>query len=76
MLTQKLVIAGKFRRKPGGKNTMAFQDEQVTVFDCIERFTNFRFVAIIDLDEFLVPAEAADSNGTWHTMLVRLYLRQ
>jgi hypothetical protein len=61
------LIIATFKRKPGDKGMMAFQDEQVTVFDCIERFNNFRFVAVLDLDEFLIPASR---NTTWKTMLV------
>ncbi|KAL4220871.1 hypothetical protein ACF0H5_019137 [Mactra antiquata] len=57
-----------YPRMPGGKNVMSFQDEQVTVFDCMERFNNYDFVAVIDLDEFLVPTR----NNTWRTMLTDL----
>ena len=34
---------------------MPFVDEQVTVFDCMDRLKNFDYVAIIDVDEIVVP---------------------
>ena len=39
----------------GEKNVMPFVDEQVTVFDCMDRLKNFDYVAIIDVDEIVVP---------------------
>ena len=33
----------------------AWQDEQVTVFDCQERLRGYSFVSVVDLDEFLLP---------------------
>ncbi|XP_053379620.1 uncharacterized protein LOC123527009 [Mercenaria mercenaria] len=74
LITREFDIPAKmsFSRKPGGKNMLAFQDEQVTVFDCIERFNGFRFVAVLDLDEFLVPADAVNADVTWRTMLNQL----
>jgi len=39
----------------GEKNVMPFVDEQVTVFDCMDRLKNFDYVAIIDVDEIVIP---------------------
>ena len=39
----------------GDKNSQAWQDEQVTVFDCQERLRGYSFVSVVDLDEFLLP---------------------
>ena len=49
-----LYFLGK-SRDVGDKNVQAWQDEQVTVFDCQERLRGYSFITILDLDEFLLP---------------------
>jgi len=65
-----LLFPESFIRVPGGKNNVAFNDEQVTVFDCLERLHDYDFVTVLDVDEFLVPTNSLP-NGSWKTMLVR-----
>ena len=33
----------------------AWEDEQITVFDCQERLSRFKYIALTDVDEFFVP---------------------
>ncbi|KAL4233243.1 hypothetical protein ACF0H5_007927 [Mactra antiquata] len=47
--------AGAMTRQIGRKTPSVWQDEQVTVFDCAQRLQGYTYVAIIDLDEFLLP---------------------
>ena len=61
-------FVGKLR-DVGDKNAQAWQDEQVTVFDCQERLRGYSFVSILDLDEFLLPLR--DEN--LQNMTVRIY---
>ena len=49
-----IYFSGK-TRDVGDKNVQAWQDEQVTVFDCQERLRGYSFITILDLDEFLLP---------------------
>ena len=59
-------------RDVGDKNAQAWQDEQVTVFDCQERLRGYSFISIVDLDEFLLPLR--DENlrdmmvGIWNAV--------
>lgn len=55
-------------RVVGHKTPSVWQDEQVTVFDCTERLQGYTYMAIIDLDEFLLPRKHKDIK----TMLVRI----
>ena len=61
-------FTGKLR-DVGDKNAQAWQDEQVTVFDCQERQRGYSFISILDLDEFLLPLR--DEN--LQDMTVRIY---
>lgn len=42
-------------RRVGQKNGQAWNDEQVVVYHCYDRLINFKFVGVIDFDEFIVP---------------------
>ena len=42
-------------RRVGQKNGQAWNDEQVVVYHCYDRLVNFKFVGVIDFDEFIVP---------------------
>ena len=33
----------------------AWQDEQVTVYDCQERLFRYKYIGVTDIDEFIVP---------------------
>jgi len=48
---------------------LAWVDEQVTVFDCIQRFRGYKYIGILDVDEFLVP-KSPDIKD-YPTMMVR-----
>ena len=43
------------KRMVGQKIPQAWNDEQVVVYHCFDRLFNFKYVGIIDMDEFLVP---------------------
>ena len=47
--------SGSLKRQVGQKNSQAWNDEQVLVYHCFDRLFNFKYVGIIDLDEFIVP---------------------
>ena len=63
-------IVPGFDRDVGDKNAQAWQDEQVTVFDCQERLRGYSFVSVVDLDEFLLPLR--DEN--LKEMMVRRFI--
>ena len=48
-------FSARYPRFIGQKYMMSYMDEQVTVFDCIQRFRRYTYVAIIDVDEFIMP---------------------
>ena len=50
-----VVFSDSPKREVGQKNAQAWNDEHVLVYHCYERLVNYRFVGIIDLDEFIVP---------------------
>ncbi|KAL4227241.1 hypothetical protein ACF0H5_012686 [Mactra antiquata] len=39
----------------GRKTSIYFQMERVIVYDCYQRFTGYKYFAVVDLDEFIVP---------------------
>ena len=39
----------------GAKSSAAWNDEQVVVYDCQARLSGYKYVAVLDFDEFLVP---------------------
>ena len=43
------------KREIGDKLPSVWQDEQVVVFDCFQRLHGYKYISIIDLDEFLLP---------------------
>ncbi|KAK3578807.1 hypothetical protein CHS0354_030228 [Potamilus streckersoni] len=45
----------KYRRMVGQKSMQAWNDEQVPVFDCLERLRGYKYMGILDLDEFILP---------------------
>ena len=57
-----------YPRHLGQKYTLSWHDEQVTVFDCMERLQGYHYIAILDLDEFLIPRK--EEYYDWKTMLV------
>lgn len=59
-----------YPRYIGQKYTLSWHDEQVTVFDCMERLQGYHYVAVLDLDEFLIPRK--QDYHDWKIMLDKL----
>ncbi|XP_053390443.1 uncharacterized protein LOC128553331 [Mercenaria mercenaria] len=54
---------GLMKREVGVKSPNVWQDEQVVVFDCYQRLHGYTYIAIVDLDEFLLPRRHKDIKG-------------
>ena len=50
----------------GVKNFQAWNDEQIPVFDCLEKLRGYKYLAVIDFDEYIMPQK--DEN--WTTLFV------
>jgi len=50
----------------GVKNYQAWNDEQIPVFDCLQRLQGYKYIVVLDLDEYLVPKR----KQSWLTLLV------
>ncbi|KAL3836351.1 hypothetical protein ACJMK2_021784 [Sinanodonta woodiana] len=59
----------KYRRLVGQKSMQAWNDEQVPVFDCLERLNGYKYMGILDVDEFILPA----NDTTIPRLLARLF---
>lgn len=42
----------------GVKNMQAWNDEQVPVYDCLEKLRGYKYLMLIDMDEFLIPRQS------------------
>ena len=62
-----------YPRRLGQKYTLSWHDEQVVVFDCMERLQGYHYIAVLDLDEFLIPKYKEYYN--WKVMLVSWCVR-
>ena len=59
-------------RDVGVKIAQAFNDEQVALFDCMEKLTGYSLVGVLDIDEFLIPTPIG--FPTWHNLFVSFFL--
>lgn len=50
----------------GVKNFQAWNDEQIPVYDCFEKLKGYKYLAVIDIDEYLVPK----TEKTWTKLFV------
>ena len=66
-------IAEDPKRYVGEKAAQPFMDEQVVVYDCIERLKGYNFVGIVDFDEFVYSRISHKHN--LKGMLVNHYCR-
>ena len=58
-------ISGKDRQavaKIGVKNFQAWNDEQIPVWDCLEKLRGYKYMAVVDFDEYIIPEK--DENWT------------
>ncbi|XP_045207921.2 uncharacterized protein LOC123559869 [Mercenaria mercenaria] len=53
----------------GVKNMQAWNDEQIPVFDCLEKLKGYKYLAVIDMDEYLIPKEVK----TWPQLFDNLW---
>ena len=61
------------RREVGGKTDQWWDDEQVAVYDCQERLSNYTYVGVIDIDEFIVPQQDKSYQGLFVSMKDMLF---
>ncbi|XP_053396878.1 uncharacterized protein LOC123551414 [Mercenaria mercenaria] len=54
--------------RPGMKTVQAWNDEQILVYDCQSRLRGYKYVGVIDMDEFIVPV----TDRNFENMLGRL----
>ena len=62
------------KRRVGQKNLQAWGDEQVTVYHCYDRLVNYKFVAVIDFDEFIVPHQDRNFRELFVSIMFALLL--
>ena len=43
------------KRSVGQKNAQVWNDEHVTIYHCHDRLINYKFVGVLDFDEFIIP---------------------
>lgn len=48
------------------KNYQAWNDEQIPVFDCLEKLRGYKYVVVLDIDEYLIPK----STKSWMELFV------
>lgn len=70
----------------GVKNFQAWNDEQVPVFDCLEKLKGYKYIVVLDLDEYLIPKTdktlmnlfnrlfSTKANAAGFTFLVQLHI--
>ena len=50
----------------GVKNYQAWNDEQIPVYDCLEKLKGYKYLAVIDFDEYIIPQQ----GGDWRALFV------
>ncbi|WAR22007.1 hypothetical protein MAR_015981 [Mya arenaria] len=60
------VTYARFPRVIGQKYIMSYIDEQIALYDCVQRYRFYDYVAVIDVDEIIMPyisyTQAKDIN--------------
>lgn len=46
---------GHVRSIVGGKNFQTWNDEQILIYDCLEKLKGYKYLVVLDIDEYLVP---------------------
>lgn len=54
----------------GVKNMQAWNDEQIPVYDCFEKLKGYKYVAVVDVDEYLIPKK----QKNWMELFVSINL--
>ena len=52
--------------KIGVKNFQAWNDEQLPVYDCLEKLRGYKYMAVVDFDEYIIP----EKDDNWMTLFV------
>ncbi|KAL3841812.1 hypothetical protein ACJMK2_019913 [Sinanodonta woodiana] len=55
-----LPMLGTIRRKFGEETYQYWSDEQIPVFDCMDRLAGYSIVGLVDFDEFIFPLKDKD----------------
>ncbi|KAK3600274.1 hypothetical protein CHS0354_013701 [Potamilus streckersoni] len=55
-----LPMVDTINRKLGQKTGQGWSDEQVPVYDCMDRLAGYSYVGIVDFDEFIFPLQDKD----------------
>ncbi|KAL3841813.1 hypothetical protein ACJMK2_019914 [Sinanodonta woodiana] len=55
-----LPMLGTFKRKFGQETFQYWSDEQVPVYDCMDRLAGYSIVGLVDFDEFIFPLQDKD----------------
>lgn len=46
---------GRVVRAVGEKNYQAWNDEQILIYNCLEKLKGYKYLLVLDIDEYLVP---------------------
>ncbi|KAL3841809.1 hypothetical protein ACJMK2_019910 [Sinanodonta woodiana] len=55
-----LPMLGTINRKLGQKSGQGWSDEQIPVYDCMDRLAGYSIVGVVDFDEFIFPLQDKD----------------
>ena len=58
-------------REVGEKVDQVWMDEQVIMMDCLTRLSDYKYIAILDIDEYIIP-NVDNFKDAWIHLLVSI----